>query len=187
MTSIREWLSSTKVGAVMSPSVCCLSPDDRLSEAAALFLREQISGAPVVDRTGVCVGVLSASDLMASSECAAASASENAAYLSSCQHWFRLGPARELEALQKRRSCEPDEAVERFMTREVVSVTEDASVGLLAERLVDAHVHRVIVLDAAHRPKGIVSTTDLLAALLHAGRWWDEKEEPCGDSRSALS
>jgi CBS-domain-containing membrane protein len=36
--------------------------------------------------------------------------------------------------------------------------------------MVDAHIHRVVVLDDRKRLRGIVSTTDVLAALRRAAR-----------------
>ncbi len=34
--------------------------------------------------------------------------------------------------------------------------------------MIDAHIHRVIVVDKDERPIGIVSSTDILAAVAHA-------------------
>jgi len=38
-------------------------------------------------------------------------------------------------------------------------------IGDLANMMIDAHIHRVIVVDSNERPIGIVSTTDILAAV----------------------
>jgi CBS domain-containing protein len=35
--------------------------------------------------------------------------------------------------------------------------------------MIDAHIHRVIVVDEEERPIGIVSNTDVLAALAYSG------------------
>jgi predicted transcriptional regulator len=41
-------------------------------------------------------------------------------------------------------------------------------IGDLARMMIDAHIHRLIVVDDAGRPAGVVSSTDLLAALAAA-------------------
>ncbi len=35
--------------------------------------------------------------------------------------------------------------------------------------MLDAHIHRIIVVDAGRRPVGVLSTTDVLAAVANAG------------------
>jgi CBS-domain-containing membrane protein len=59
----------------------------------------------------------------------------------------------------------PDDAVSCYMTADVVTVGTDAPVGELARVMRDAHIHRVIVLDALRRPVGVVSSMDVLAAV----------------------
>jgi CBS-domain-containing membrane protein len=51
------------------------------------------------------------------------------------------------------------------MTTDVVAATPQTRIGVLAQRMLDAHIHRVIVLDAQGRPAGVVTSTDILAAL----------------------
>ena len=51
-------LMTLKVKDVMTRKVICVAQNQRLSEAAGLFLEKGISGAPVVDEQGRCVGVL---------------------------------------------------------------------------------------------------------------------------------
>jgi CBS-domain-containing membrane protein len=51
------------------------------------------------------------------------------------------------------------------MTADPVTATPETPVGALARRMLDAHVHRLIIVDTAGRPVGIVSSTDVLAAV----------------------
>ena len=51
------------------------------------------------------------------------------------------------------------------MTRDPVTVSPGATIGDLARKMIDVHIHRVIVVDNNGKPIGIVSSTDLLAAL----------------------
>jgi CBS domain-containing protein len=59
----------------------------------------------------------------------------------------------------------PTDEVRKFMTADPVTVGPAASVRTLARMMIDAHIHRVIVADEDRRPVGVVSSTDLLAAL----------------------
>ncbi len=59
----------------------------------------------------------------------------------------------------------PDLQVRNFMTADPVTVSTAVPIHTLAQMMIDAHIHRVIVVDEKRRPIGIVSSTDLLAAL----------------------
>jgi CBS domain-containing protein len=59
----------------------------------------------------------------------------------------------------------PTDDVGRYMTPCPVTAEPEMRIGALARKMLEAHIHRLIVVDEAHRPVGIVSGTDLLAAL----------------------
>jgi CBS domain-containing protein len=63
----------------------------------------------------------------------------------------------------------PADEVRHFMTADPVMVGPDTPLHIVARVMIDAHVHRVIVVDEAHRPIGIVSGTDILAAVAYSG------------------
>ncbi len=55
--------------------------------------------------------------------------------------------------------------VRRYMTAEVVTVGPATPLSELARTMINCHVHRLLVVDDQRRPIGIVSSTDVLAAL----------------------
>jgi len=59
----------------------------------------------------------------------------------------------------------PADEVRRFMTPDPVTAQRTTSIRVLARMMIDAHIHRVIVVDEEQRPIGVVSSTNLLAAL----------------------
>jgi len=63
----------------------------------------------------------------------------------------------------------PTDAVSRFMTPDPVTTRPATSIRPLARMMIDAHIHRVIVVDEERRPIGVVSSTDLLAAVAYSG------------------
>jgi len=143
---------------VMSQSVVLVPQEMSLPAAGRLLSQAQVSGAPVVDATGRCIGVLSATDFMNWAQ------HERGGGLRSledsvCFPWQLL----EAERL-------PQEAVSRHMTPDPVTAVPSTRLGILAQMMLDAHIHRVIVVDKARRPIGIVSTTDVLAAVACAER-----------------
>lgn len=137
MTVANKPLGALTASELMSREVVVIPQATSLREAARLFAREQISGAPVVDEQGRCVGVLSASD------------------------FFR--PAAESLAVPF------DEPVSAHMTADPVTVGPATPVRELSRQMLDAHIHRVIVVDEQRRPIGVISSTDILAAVAYAG------------------
>jgi CBS domain-containing protein len=59
--------------------------------------------------------------------------------------------------------------VSRFMTKDPVQVPSTSTIAEIAQKMVDAHIHRVLVADGS-RPCGVVSTTDIVAAVAEAER-----------------
>jgi CBS domain-containing protein len=55
------------------------------------------------------------------------------------------------------------------MTPDPVTAQPTTSIGVLARMMIDAHIHRVIIVDVERRPVGVVSSTDLLATLAYHG------------------
>jgi CBS domain-containing protein len=63
----------------------------------------------------------------------------------------------------------PVSAVQRYMTTDVVTAGPQTPLPELARTMIDAHIHRVIVVDDQRKPIGIVSSTDLLATSAYRG------------------
>jgi CBS domain-containing protein len=140
--------------------VVTISKEMSLQGAAHLLARFSISGAPVVDTGGRCVGVLSTTDFAAWAERGEQTNRRPGGY-ADCAHtaWQVL----DVENF-------PEDAVGRYMTPDPVTVSPDAHISDLARMMTDAHSHRLIVVDGQDQPIGIVSSTDILAAVAHAGK-----------------
>ena len=48
------------------------------------------------------------------------------------------------------------------MTEDPVTARPDESLPVVAARMIDAHIHRIIVVDPDNRPVGIVTSMDML-------------------------
>jgi len=135
-----------------------------LRGAAHLLAQSAISGAPVIDAMGRCIGVISTTDFVFWAEKGKPTQRANVDY--SCAHcsWQVIDPQGVSE-----------ESVSQYMTTQVVTISPETSIGQMARMMTDAHIHRLIVVDCESRPVGIVSSTDIVAAVARASK----EEVPC--------
>jgi CBS domain-containing protein len=140
----------------MSRDVVTLPKEMSLRAAAHMLSLHRISGAPVVDADGRCIGVVSATDFMRLAE-----KGEPAAPPEATSDWNCAWQMVDVEEL-------PVAQVGGHMTRDPVMVSPQTTIVALARLMLDAHIHRVVVTDEEQRPIGVVSTTDLLAAIARA-------------------
>jgi CBS domain-containing protein len=142
----------------MSRDVKSIRHDVSLRDAARMLLREQISGLVVVDHHGHCIGVLSAMDFVRWIQ------KEGATVFPPCQP----DPDFWAEWREENLTRIPQEEVRRHMTVDVVTSPPQGLLSEVARQMLDAHIHRVIVVDERGQPLGIVSSSDLLAAVAYA-------------------
>lgn len=192
VTSTTEMLALT-TGDVMARDVVVIPRRTPLPDAAALLRRADVGGAPVVDEQGRCVGILTASDFLrrASREaprppacpyqikgrlltgeaavvCTLAEGScplqQTRPLLGGRHGEVCLHPAGALTDWQQLSAAAAGTA-EEVMTGDLVTVAADTPLAEVARVMVDAHIHHVPVLDENGKPIGIVSSTDVLAAV----------------------
>jgi len=188
---------------LMSPNVIRLPAEMPLRDAARLLLRNQIGGAPVVDKQGKCVGVFSAFDFLHLCEVRADFTGHPSPRLpitclfqekhttldgkevTRCTlppgvcpiQLIQEGTEGERLVICSQPHCVlvdwqvvdveklPTEEVREFMTPDPVMAKPNTPLRVLARMMIDAHIHRIIIVDEEQRPIGIVSSTDLLATL----------------------
>jgi CBS domain-containing protein len=167
---IVDWMNQTKASDMMVEILVTLSPADTLAEAAETLLTEQISGAPVLEDSNHCVGVLSISDLIRAEGEVLAEQQRIAesSFFSSGITWPDNVYQEKLEQLRDKILPVSEQPIRRFMTPDIVSVTVDEPVETVLQYMIDAHVHRILVLDSDRQLRGIISTIDVLAALKRA-------------------
>ncbi len=125
------------VADAMTRDPIVLRSDDPLADAARVFDEAHISGAPVVDATGILVGVLSRTDLLH------ARATE--------QLWARW----------------PGLRVRHLMRTPAITTVPSMSLDDAAQIMEHERVHRLVVIEPhQHRPVGVLSTTDLVRAMV---------------------
>jgi CBS domain-containing protein len=143
---------------VMSRTVVSVPREMPLQAVIQVFLEQEVSGAPVVDRDGRCVGVVSARDVVRWAGKAGAEFADDCHPVVFVSDWE-----------MSRSDVWPEGTVGDFMTADPVTASPATPLRELARRMIDAHIHRVVVTDAAGRPLGVVSTTDIVAAVARPG------------------
>jgi CBS domain-containing protein len=154
-------LLSLAVSDVMGREVLTIFAHDTIEQAAAALRSREVSGAPVVDETGRCVGVLTAGDFIRReslrSSAGGESFRENEFQLTGGEH----GEPLHIDASQSDLVC-------RYMSRAVQTIRSDALL-ITAARVMDAeHIHRLIVVDEKGFPVGLVSSMDIVAAVVNS-------------------
>ncbi|HUS39979.1 MAG: CBS domain-containing protein [Pirellulales bacterium] len=157
MNSALERLLSLRVGDVMSKNVVRIPHNDTMAAAAEVLDRNDVSGAPVVDEEGRCMGVISNSDFVLRTTRSAAIADDvKEVFVQDAP-----GEAYHLESINQ-------DQVRHHMTDFVESISPDTSILDAARAMCKEHIHRLVVLDAKKRPVGLVSSLDLVAAMVSA-------------------
>jgi CBS domain-containing membrane protein len=159
MKTITKSLPALTAADLMTTPVMVIPQETPLREAARLLLGAHISGAPVVDRERRCIGILSSSDFVTW-----AGEGENAPSEGAKVTCF-IAPWGEMVDIEDK----PDTEIRHYMTSKPVTATPRTPIGDLAQKMVDAHIHRILVLDHG-QPCGIVTSTDILAAVSQATR-----------------
>src|SRR5258707_7523274 len=154
MPATMKPLLAMTAADLMSRDVVAAAQEMSLRGAAHMLSQAEISGAPVVDEHMRCVGVLSATDFVhwAEKGCTAALTFSSLAE-----------PICDWEVVDV--NVLPTDEVRAYMTADPVTTTPSTPISDLARSMIDAHIHRIIVVDENDRPIGIVSSTDVLAAV----------------------
>lgn len=126
-------LATLQVREVMSPSCLTVEAEQTMDAAAEKFLDRRVSGMPVVNEEGQCIGVLSATDYI----------------------WHE-------------RSGTPEDPVHLYMSPRVISVRPEQLLLDAAVLMVAHHIHRVVVVDDEQRAVGVVSSLDVVNAVVSA-------------------
>ena len=141
-----------KVMEVMTRDVVAVSPETPLREVARILSDARISGVPVVDAAGACIGVVSEWDLLAKQ----VSRPESRGPLD----WI-FGEPRDPDEARRRAATTAREA----MSSPAVTIESGRQVRDAAALMVDRDVNRLPVV-ADGKLVGIVSRADLVRAYL---------------------
>jgi len=148
-------MRSLTAADLMKQPVQAIPQEMSLAAAGGILQREHISGAAVIDGNGRCVGVISTTDFLNAAPKDHTAAGPHGPEEPCFSEWQV-----DVESL-------PGEEVRRHMSTDVVTVGPTTPIAEVARMMLDAHIHRVFVVDEQRRPVGIVSSTDIIAAVAY--------------------
>jgi CBS domain-containing membrane protein len=149
-------MNEVKARDVMSAPVHPVTLEMDLVEAATLLSEKGISGAPVVDRDGRIVGVVSEKDFLAKM-----GAGRSGSFMAMVAHCLK-NKGCVATPLQNR-------SVETIMTTPAVTATAGTSIAEIAALLMEKKINRLPITDDDRRVIGIVTRTDLVASYCMLG------------------
>jgi len=142
---------------VLKRDVVTVGADDTLQTALELMADNHLTALPVIDHQGGCEGILSAADIV-----------EAARDINDELH--DLGRVNEVSYQWLRDNLEEHDmgrhTVGEFMTRNVSTITPEATLPAVAREMLQHRVHRLPVVDQRGKLLGIISTMDVLAAFV---------------------
>lgn len=145
---------------IMNPHVITVEADMTVQELATFLVEREISGAPVVDRKGKLLGVVSLTDI-------AETASEGARLDAGGEHDFYARAWEfqiERDEMNRLRVEDQGLNVSEIMTPTVYTIPPETPVSDIAKTMIAGRIHRLLV---AEGPSvvGIVTTMDLLKVI----------------------
>jgi CBS domain-containing protein len=145
---------------IMTKDVLTVKPETSLEEFARLLMKNQISGAPVIDAGGALVGIMTENDLINQNKRlhipTVVSFLDAAIYLESSKKF-----ADEVKRVTATR-------VGDLCTRKVVSISEGATLTDIATIMAEKKVHLLPVVTAG-KVVGIVGKRDVVRAVAQGG------------------
>lgn len=153
-----------KAKEIMTTRVQSIGPEESVRAAANMLAEHHISGLPVVDEKNRVVGIISSSDIVKFS------GQSHIITLVGSSGW--VSPYTDIAAMSSLSSgfeLLGKKLVKDIMTRKVVTVSQDAGADEVARILAKKKINRLPVTDENGALVGIITRTDLIAAM--AGGW----------------
>jgi CBS domain-containing protein len=153
MYDMFDRILSLRVGDVMATDPVTIDLSASMEDVSRVFAGQGLHSAPVIDEAGHCVGIITASD-----------------FVKRC-HIFSAGEGQPHEVVESGEGIlmEPRsyDNVSDCMTQGVQGIMPSTPLIKAARIMTQAHIHVLPVIEE-HRPVGIVSNLDVVAALVNA-------------------
>ncbi|MBW2268702.1 MAG: CBS domain-containing protein [Deltaproteobacteria bacterium] len=155
---------TTTARDIMQTSILSLAPTTPLAAVQRMFFEEEIHGAPVVDETGVVLGIVTSMDLVRSGAEQNDDQQSRPAAVEYLAEMLEFSPADSPDVTSRNDGYFGDLVAADVMTENPVSVDIAETVPKIAQALTQNRIHRVLIVDG-DRLCGIVSSSDLVELL----------------------
>jgi CBS domain-containing protein len=147
-----------KVEEIMTRKVITLNEWDNVSDIAKTLLKHNLTGAPVLDRQGKLVGIVTEGDLMRRNALVHLptyiAVLDSSIYLES--------PEALKESLEKAVGV----LAEEVMTKEVFTALPEDDVQIIATKMIEDNYNPVPVVDKSGKLAGIISKSDIVRLII---------------------
>ncbi len=151
------------VGDLMTRRPVCIAPGTTMPALTRLFEQHKVSGFPIVNDQGQLVGVVSQTDLIR--RCLTPIGDEAPGFFFQEVAEQIAGASGTGDQTEGGLDAESLIVVADIMTTDVVTAKPEELLAAVAKRMVDQHVHRVVVVGPSREPMGIITSMDMLRAL----------------------
>jgi CBS domain-containing protein len=150
---------------LMAEKVVCVQPETSIREFIKVLVKNKINGAPVIDKAGKLVGVVSKTDIIEQGEKAGKkrSAQGKKSYYDDTNGKLK----KYFDKVVKSKDF-GETLVKDIMTTNVITARADDTIDRLAKIMYDKKIHRIIIQDKG-KVLGVVSTMDILNAVSTMG------------------
>jgi CBS-domain-containing membrane protein len=139
---------------IMNRQVRTIAPDQSIQEAARMLIETRLRNLPVIDTSGILLGMVTRADLLHAIRTSPLMSSDAS---SATQPLQKTHPLPRLSLQQQ--------PITVYTTREVVTVEEGTPFAEVIDALVTSPIKRVLVVDADRRVKGIIGDVDVLEGI----------------------
>lgn len=155
MQAYRRRMGEVKCSSIMSKDIVSAEFGTELAEAWAKLQSHDLTALPVIDRGRHVIGIVTKAD-----------------FLHHAEMELHEGLGQRLSNLLRPSQLthtEKHEVVGQIMTKEVYTANADQSIVDLVPLMSDSEVHQMPVIDGQGRLVGMISQTDMIAALFEHG------------------
>jgi CBS domain-containing protein len=156
--AVSTSIGTTCVKEIMNSVAFKVGPKDKIASVAKLFEKHDVNAAPVVNDSGVCVGIITSHDVVEYESSRIEMENHLARGLDFEVAHYGDGRPPLLRV--------PIDEVGIQMTSQVKSVEPHAPLSVAARLMCQEHFHHVIILDPDNHPIGILSSLDILSHIL---------------------
>lgn len=146
---------------VMNKNVVSIRPDDTLKDAVILMVKHSVSGLPVIDENKNIIGIISQSDVLRHGKKPFILEAVDLLEI----FLYEQTPTDYEEELKIALNMK----IKDVMTKDIIVVSEDTSVGKIAHLMIENEINRVPVIREG-KLVGIIGREDIIKAIAEVGK-----------------
>ena len=152
-------IGTTRVEELMNSVIVAVHPKDQMEYVAKMLEKYDVNAAPVVDDSGVCVGIITSHDLVTyeAKRIDVQNELKSGSYFDSAHYG---------EGMSTRLPGHHFGEVAFHMSTNVTTAEVDFPLSRVARIMCQKHFHHVLVLDGERHPVGILSSLDILGHMI---------------------